>query len=168
MNKKEIPYSDLLNVAYDVAIKGNIIKLKADGNSMYPYIRKGSLLIISHVDFDKVAKGDVVVFKGQDKFIAHRLIKVQYVNKQRQLTTKGDSCNNADTAFGKDLYIGKVIAVEKNGKTIDMTTWMQKKTGLFLAIVSPYTPIVYNSIRFLKKMFIKKSLKKTYDNTSKK
>jgi len=136
-------------------ISNNIVKIRAGGNSMYPFIKKGTVLIIEKVEFSTLKKGDVVVFKGGEKLIAHRLIRFVKTENAKLLLCKGDSRSSYDAPFGADKYIGKVIGKEKENKYIAFNTRLYVYYNCFLAFISPFTPIIYNTIRFFKHTFFK-------------
>ena len=56
--------------------KGHSVKTIASGTSMFPFLRKGDLLTIEPVLMDEIKRGDVVVFESEEKWIAHRVIKI--------------------------------------------------------------------------------------------
>lgn len=58
-------------------------------NSMLPSIKPGELIHIAPVQHDRLTSGDVVVFRSNDVFVAHRLVW----RKGFMARTKGD--NNA-------------------------------------------------------------------------
>lgn len=161
MNSKSTDHTHLLNFANGIIKEGNSLKVRAGGNSMYPHIKKGSLLTIKKVDMSLLKKGDVVVFSGDNKFVAHRILKVASSQQVLLITTKGDSCKRKDAVFGVEKYIGKVIFVENNGKITDMESPFRKSANAFLAFISPYTPVVYNIIRFFKHLFRKNKTTKS-------
>ncbi|KUK07761.1 MAG: Signal peptidase I [Archaeoglobus fulgidus] len=80
---------------------------RAGGTSMYPAIHDGDLVLVWKGAEFKV--GDVVVFKGLDNLVAHRVIGI-YADG-RVVETKGDNVDRSDGYCWRDEIIGKVVLV---------------------------------------------------------
>ena len=120
---------------------------------MYPHLRKGDFVTVAKTLFQDLSVGNIVVFKGDLNYVAHRIIKVIKTSEGFKLITKGDSCNKADAPVPEDRYLGKIIAFERKEKKTDLETSFYKKYSVFLAFISPYTAIVYSFVRFFKHLF---------------
>jgi signal peptidase I len=85
------------------------------GNSMAPLIKHGDTMVVEHGSRD-LHSGDVVIFKTQDKILAHRLIQVKKRSEGKVFICKGDNCRTFDQPFDADHILGKVVEVKsKNG-----------------------------------------------------
>lgn len=81
--------------------------------SMTPTINVGDMVIIDKgvtKDFDKLKKGDVLVFKMKKKIYVHRIMEIEKKDKDYAITTKGDRKGNAVDAWtvSKKDVVGKV------------------------------------------------------------
>jgi len=152
----------LLDLTEAVILSGKPVKVKTSGYSMRPFINKGSVATVERHDFHKIKVGDVVVFKDNSNFIAHRVIRIKKRADNWLLICKGDSRSRADSPFGVDKYIGKVTAIETKHKIVDYETKKQKCVNRFLAFISPYTPLFYFTLRFVKKQIKSKSNNKQH------
>lgn len=148
-----INYTLLLNITEDLLASEKVIRLFVGGNSMYPHLRKGDYVTISKIPFEDIKKGDIIVFRSAAKFIAHRVIKKKPRNNSFIFITKGDSCKKADNPVNKERFLGRIEAFERNGKTYRFNTPFFRNYNVFLALISPYTPIVYSFVRFFKHLF---------------
>jgi len=139
----------LLNELTEVLLESeNDVGLYVGGSSMYPHLRKGDYVHISKINFELLHPGDIIVFKGKEKYVAHRIIKKVSGLDFLYYITKGDSCKRADKAVTKENYFGKIVSFKRNGKKYHMGSRFFKNYNRFLAFISPYTPIIYSTLRF--------------------
>jgi len=96
------------------------VKIEAGGYSMFPFMLPGDEQTISPVPIEDIAIGDVVVFEHDNKWISHRVISIQNNNNEKNLILRGDTCIQLDPLITKANYIGKTVAFERNGKSINL------------------------------------------------
>lgn len=106
--------------------KGHSVKTIASGTSMYPFLRKGDLLTIEPVLMDEIKRGDVVVFESEEKWIAHRVIKIHSNDGLAEFTTRGDARVSTDPPVRQENYIGLVSYLVRNNKSISLTSFRKK------------------------------------------
>ncbi|MBQ9024062.1 MAG: signal peptidase I [Bacilli bacterium] len=73
-------------------------------NSMYPYMEKGDVIFLERMKNDElkeIKKGDILVFRYDNKIINHRVTKVVERSGQLYFTTKGDNNNQEDNTVTK-------------------------------------------------------------------
>ncbi len=129
MNPEELTHS----LRKEAILKGHSVKTIASGTSMFPFLRKGDLLTIEPVSMDEIKRGDVVVFECEEKWIAHRVIKIHSNDGLAELTTRGDARVSNDPPVRKENYIGIVSYLERNNKCISLTSFRKKiRTQLHL------------------------------------
>lgn len=93
------------------------------GTSMLPFYKNGDLAIVVQQTFEQIHKGDIIVFKLQEEYLAHRLIKKNI--KNCTLQTKGDACKQYDCPIAFDEIMGKVVSFERDGKIKSMNTFLR-------------------------------------------
>lgn len=143
-------YSTLNGITEELLLSDKPCRLFVGGNSMYPHIQKGMYVTIHKVPYHKLERGDVVVFRTDAKYIAHRLIRLKQTDKGTVLITKGDSLKRADAPVTPDRYFGKITAIESKGRIINCESKSYKCYSRFLAAVTFYTPPVYSVFRFFR------------------
>lgn len=89
-------------------------------NSMQPFMSKGDVVLIEKLkgkELEQLKKGDILVFRYDNKIITHRIYKKIEKPDGNYFITKGDNNNQADdTVIGKDRIIGIVrYRIEKVG-----------------------------------------------------
>jgi len=97
-------------LGFSLLAEGKIIRIRADGYSMFPAIKAGYFIYIEPVT--DLYPGDVIAWKREKGFVVHRLVKVVNEENQVYFITRGDSCANEDQPVKKNQIAGKVINIE--------------------------------------------------------
>lgn len=84
---------------------------------MVPTIWPGDTLVIEPVRSSGVARGDVVLFSRNGRFVAHRVI----ADGKQQIQTQGDATLRPDAPLACTDLIGKVSLIVRDGKVIAVT-----------------------------------------------
>lgn len=92
------------------------VRIKVGGYSMYPYLRNEDIITVERCSFSELKKGDIIVFKSNNKWIAHRLLKKSSGGNNNTLTARGDTCAKKDPPITENNYIGKVISYSRKSK----------------------------------------------------
>lgn len=131
---------DMLSSAYD-------LRISIAGASMSPSFRSGDIVIIKSANAAEVAIGDIIVCRSADGMIAHRLIRKYKNNGNMVLVTKGNSLPNFDNPVFPEDVLGKVVAIERGKRKINLDNPLGRLTNLFLAKISPFSPWFYPVLR---------------------
>jgi hypothetical protein len=132
--------------------EGKSVRFEAPGKSMYPVILDGETLIVEPIAPSAVKVGDIILYKSEEKLIAHRIISIEKVNSsntqpsalslpcgisrsepttggippgssalstQYSFIFRGDASYSYDEPVYADQILGKVIALERNGRSIN-------------------------------------------------
>ena len=78
-------------------------------NSMWPILEKGDLILVKGVKKDDIKIGDIIVYRVEDGFIIHRVIKL----KDKTLITKGDANTNSDAPIQYEKVVGKTVNINE-------------------------------------------------------
>lgn len=91
------------------------------GNSMYPLLREGDIILLSKKSPEEIKVGDIVVYRSlKGNLIVHRVIGIELVNGVYYFKTKGDNnilddkfLNEYDNGLGvnQDRIVGVAIRV---------------------------------------------------------
>lgn len=113
MNQQELSHA----LRKEAIKNGHAVQTLASGYSMFPFLRKGDLLTVEPVSMDKIKRGDMVVFESEEKWIAHRVIKIRNGADGLEFLLRGDTCIAFDPVVNKENYIGSVrVFTRKNSK----------------------------------------------------
>ena len=93
------------------------VRFRANGESMQPNVLDGDTIVVAPLSAGAPKRGDIALTRGEQGFILHRVIGLDPVTGG--ILTRGDAGQQNDPRAGKVL--GKVIAIERDGKTISLT-----------------------------------------------
>ena len=107
------PERDLLKaLGYKLLSEGKVLRIRADGYSMYPQIGSGWFLLIEPItDISKLKENDIVAFKRAAGMVVHRLIRIEHDGTRALYITRGDSCIWEDEPIEAERIVGRVRAI---------------------------------------------------------
>jgi signal peptidase I len=119
MNSQDDTYTILKEISFELLAEGKAIRARAEGFSMYPFIRPGSIILLGPVSDDTVlSPGEIIAWKRDSGFVLHRLVSIIRKDSETLYITRGDSCLDPDPPVKKEQISGKVLAVEdRHGKS---------------------------------------------------
>lgn len=110
IREKHIIVKDL---GFSLLAEGTALKVKADGYSMFPAIKPGSVILIEPLQEGLTPlPGEIIAWKRESGFVVHRLVRVAEENNIKSFITRGDSSPYEDPPVSPDQVAGKVIQVE--------------------------------------------------------
>ena len=89
---------------------------------MEPLIKIGDKIVIQSVKLADLTSGDIILYKRNSSFCTHRYVCA--IQQDQKIITKGDRLEVFDSPINCDLILGKVIAIYKQRRKIDL---QQKK-----------------------------------------
>ena len=105
---------------------GYSVNFNAPGHSMYPTIMANEKIVVAPIDPAAVRTGDIILYRSNGSLIAHRVTLIKKVNTDEISTNpdwsfilKGDASPTYDEPVNFEQILGKVIAIERNGCSID-------------------------------------------------
>lgn len=100
-------------ISFTLLAEGKSIKIRADGYSMYPTIKPGSIIYIEALSPDLFpGPGEIVAWKRESGFVVHRLVRIIKKDTHTIFFTRGDSCTREDQPVAVDQIAGRVVCVE--------------------------------------------------------
>jgi signal peptidase I len=129
MSKNHLSHTVLKEIGFSLLAEGKTIRVKAEGFSMYPSIKPGSVIFIE--PFYKGARpvpGEIIAWKREAGFVVHRLVGSFEKDNSEFIVTRGDSSIAEDEPVISEQIAGKVIRVENpEGKTVPEKQYLNKK-----------------------------------------
>lgn len=111
---------------------------------MRPFIRDGDFIVVSRIENSSMKTGDVALyFTAKNKIIVHRVIKKYKKNGRMTLVIKGDASFGSPEKVDMQNVLGKVVAIERNGRERRLDTKLYRIIGLFFAGLSPFSRWIY-------------------------
>jgi len=134
----------LLKLSRDILEKGKSIRFQAKGWSMRPFIRDGDFIVVSPVKSSSIRKGDVVFYSdAENKIIVHRIIRKYKKNDRIIVLIKADASFGSPEKVDIHNVLGKVVAIERNGREKRLDRKLYQIIGLFFAVISPFSRWIY-------------------------
>lgn len=144
--------SDFLELCTEILSRGNRLRFRACGRSMYPYIRDGDVIEVTQTGISEIRLGEVILYcTPHKKVIAHRVIKKYRENDEVILVTKGDSVFNLDQRVYEEQLLGKIIAVKRDGQYMRLDQGLSLMLNTFWVKVSLFSPWIYAILKRLKR-----------------
>jgi len=109
-------YQAAAREAWRTAGATEALRVMVTSDSMRPLLRGGDVVVVQSTDPHAVQPGAVLVVQRGGEWITHRLLAVD----ERGWHTHGDNTRYGDEAVSADQIVGRVIAIERGGQTIDL------------------------------------------------
>lgn len=139
----------------EVLERGETTVFRVYGYSMLPTIVNGDVAHVVRFDAADAKLGDVLVYKRGRSLYVHRLVSKSRDSKtgSLKLITAGDGLTYLDMPIDEASVIGKVIAIEHDGKIRLLDTLANKFVSLARVLLAKH-PLFRSFLRGLKQ-FIK-------------
>jgi hypothetical protein len=119
---------------------GAVVRLRARGASMRPFLRDGEDVRIVPVRIETIRPGDVVLVRTEGGAALHRVLAIDL--RAATLLTKGDSVRAGDRATGLDAVVGRADAVLRRDRWIPLDTRARRLLGCFVSrVLAPREPL---------------------------
>ena len=89
---------------------------------MWPTIRPGEAITVEPVEATDVKLKDIVLYRTGRGVIGHRVVRITNRNGERVLLTRGDADRGVGEAVVAEQILGRVVAVERAGRCIDLAS----------------------------------------------
>ena len=97
----------------DLLAQGISVRCLARGDSMDPAIRSGDYLLVEPIAAAMVRRGDIVLSLTERGLTAHRVVAIG----PSTFTTRGDNAPAPDAPFTTEQLLGRVKAIEHDGRS---------------------------------------------------
>src|SRR5438270_8544336 len=114
--------------ADELLASGVGFRFEARGRSMLPAIGDGDILHVKPMNVAKLKLGDIVLFRSDAEFKAHRIVK----KRGRTFVTRGDAGMQTDGSILADQIIGQIVASESARRGVSHYG-RQERARFFLA-----------------------------------
>ena len=129
MSKDHLAYTVLKEIGFSLLAEGKTLKVKAEGISMHPSIKSGSVIFIEPFkQGTEPVPGEIIAWKRDSGIVVHRLVSTYKAKMQKYYVTRGDSSLVEDEPVLYDQIAGKVVRVENpEGKPVPPEKYINKK-----------------------------------------
>lgn len=117
---KQPDIQNLVHFAVKMLQEGREVRTPLGGSSMWPFLRQGDIGLIRPPGKETSFRiGDILVFMGPQRLIAHRLVKRTYMHGKAMYNTRGDACLSCDFPLKSQDILGTLISVDRKGQTVE-------------------------------------------------
>jgi signal peptidase I len=87
---------------------------------MHPTIRHGDVITVEPVEPPNLKRGDIILYRLQNNFIAHRLVNIEERNGcGLTFILRGDGSTTCDAPVKPAQVLGKIVCLERGHRSID-------------------------------------------------
>ena len=128
----------------EILREDSLLRVKATGRSMRPFLRGGEVLIIRKTVVSSLRRGDLILFKNRQGVpVIHRIVRKMRGNDGAiAFETKGDAQLSLDEPVGGSEILGKVCRIE-GARSLDMEAGVWRGVNYMLAIVHLMRSVLY-------------------------
>jgi hypothetical protein len=110
-----------LALATEVLQSFGELRFVARGGSMLPSILPGDTLLVRRQPVASIRPGQVVLCRREGAFCAHRVMFKTQCDGRWSFRTAGDALSGEDGPIAEAEFLGRVFAVIRRGKHIELT-----------------------------------------------
>jgi signal peptidase I len=112
-----------LETSCELLRDGYPIRFCANGQSMKPTINDGEIIIIEPLELGKIKRRDIILYRTRRGVIAHRVVDIERRGSaQATFILRGDSAISYDCPVAASDILGRVVAVERRGRLINLSS----------------------------------------------
>lgn len=131
---REQETSSILSSLFIQAVReGQTLQFRVASNSMFPLFQVDDTVTIVPATIEDIHPGEIAAFETRDGIVIHRIIHAQRNPQTIRLLQMSDVDLFASWVEAKAV-VGKVIAVRKGDKQVDLTHPIAKWYGRIVAI----------------------------------
>jgi hypothetical protein len=116
------------------------VRLRVHGGSMWPWLRGGDTLVVRRASAAQLRRGEIALVFQDNRLMAHRVRRVVRNDVgELLLFTRGDALAYDDAPVAPGALLGRVEAIERNGRLLSLNTVPRAMLGRLcsqLSIVS--------------------------------
>jgi len=128
-----VDQDDFTYLSAEVLNKGGLLRFKARGCSMTPFVRDGAALTVEPVEAPAVRFGDIVFCVLKGRAVAHRVVGKSSLNGELSFLIRGDGASSPSEQVLATEVLGRVVVVEQYGKILRINNGLLRVMGLALA-----------------------------------
>lgn len=148
-NKIEEIALNLLNGAEKAS---GLVKFVYNGNSMYPMLREGDILLVKYSEANTLAMGDLVAYRSKGAVIVHRFLYRKEISGKSFIVAKADNRWWTDKPFGYESLLGKVTELQKGSQRLILRGFLWRSAGWVIGSLSLIEGMVFENIQSLSRL----------------
>ena len=133
MNDSRSDPDILKEIGFTLLSEGKTLKIRAEGYSMFPSIRPGSVIHIGPYPQGALpVHGEIIAWKRESGLVVHRLVRMVSDENGTLFITRGDSTLHEDPPVTAGQIAGRVHKVEYRGMIMVLQPHETKKKPFYI------------------------------------
>lgn len=129
-DKDEEIIKDMLFELFEKEMKG---WFRVISDSMSPLIEVNERVLVRKEGLKQIRLGDIILFRIEDVFVTHRVIRKSWKNDHLYFVERGDRGGSA-SKIPFESVLGRVVAIEKNGRLLRLDSGWGRMVNTVLGI----------------------------------
>lgn len=113
---------------------------------MHPTIRNGETIRVESVLPAQIKRGDIVLYRWERGIRAHRVVRIVAAGKQPVFLLRSDGGGD-DELIPASQVLGKVVAVERSGRSVPLCGAIPKLSRTLRRCVSSFKRLIESGWR---------------------
>ena len=134
--------------------QGTAFCFRVISGSMAPLIAAGDEVVVERASADRLRRGDIVLYTVDGAFHTHRLLARRRRGNATLLVTKGDATLNPDQPWREEQLWGKVVAIRRKDRTVDLEGGKWRAMNRLLGILAALQVTALRVARWVKVVII--------------
>jgi hypothetical protein len=134
--------------------QGTAFCFRVISGSMAPLIGAGDEVVVERASADRLRRGDIVLYTVNGALHTHRLLARRRHGNATLLVTKGDAFLNPDQPWREEQLLGKVVAVRREDRTIDLEGGKWGAMNRLLGVLAALQVAALRVTHWVKKVII--------------
>lgn len=127
---RTISNREIFAIARDTLLEGSTVRIAVNGESMLPFFRSGSTILLRPVREEDIRKYNVVMADAGHAFVVHRIVKID----DNKITLLGDGNIYGTESVSRDKIYGVVDCSALHLFFAKIWLWMRPVRRFPLAI----------------------------------
>jgi signal peptidase I len=139
-----------MDLSTDLLRRGKSVRFRAPGQSMHPTIKPNETITVKPVVPSAIEVGDIILYDWEEGVIAHRVVRIEGGDSDvPRFILRGDASTACDAPVAVEQILGKVVSVERTGRSINPYSLKANMTRLIFALVSRPRGRMVHCLRWL-------------------
>ena len=134
--------------------QGTAFCFRVISGSMVPLIAAGDEVVVERAGADRLRRGDIVLYTVDGALHIHRLLTRRRHGNATLLVTKGDTTLNPDQPWREEQLLGKVVAIRREDRTIDLEAGKWRAINHLLGVLAALQVAALRGARWVKMVII--------------
>jgi hypothetical protein len=150
MPEIDINRIDFLSLADDILSHGHVLRFRARGLSMRPFVRDGDILVVHPWKNTNSNLGDILLYQtppvkntGDGRIFVHRLVGKRNLAGKTAYQLQGDALIYPDALVFPERIMGRAVQVERGSRSWRLDTPGQRYFALFWVYVANLVKFIF-------------------------